>query len=62
MRMLRLIGFDGDDTLWHSEDYYRQANDSFAAIVGRYVDLADAEDVLRAAQEILVLLGARRPE
>ncbi|MEO9077828.1 MAG: HAD family hydrolase, partial [Rhodanobacter sp.] len=29
--MLQLIGFDGDDTLWRSEDYYRQANADFAA-------------------------------
>jgi putative hydrolase of the HAD superfamily len=40
--MLQLIGFDGDDTLWRSEDYYRQANDAFAAIVGCYVDLGDS--------------------
>jgi putative hydrolase of the HAD superfamily len=40
--MLQLIGFDGDDTLWHSEGYYQAANDAFHAIVGRYVDLADA--------------------
>jgi putative hydrolase of the HAD superfamily len=39
--MLQLIGFDGDDTLWHSEDYYRAANEAFAAILGRYVDLGD---------------------
>ena len=40
--MIELVGFDGDDTLWHSEDYYRAANQAFEAIVGRYVDLADA--------------------
>ncbi|HEX4853371.1 HAD family hydrolase [Arenimonas sp.] len=40
--MIELIGFDGDDTLWHSELYYRAANEAFEAIVGRYVDLADA--------------------
>jgi putative hydrolase of the HAD superfamily len=39
--MLQLIGFDGDDTLWHSEGYYQEANAEFAAIVGRYVDLGD---------------------
>ena len=38
--MLQLIGFDGDDTLWHSEGYYQQAQAGFAAIVGRHVDLA----------------------
>jgi putative hydrolase of the HAD superfamily len=41
--MLQLVGFDGDDTLWHSEGYYRQANEAFAAIVGRHVDLADSD-------------------
>jgi putative hydrolase of the HAD superfamily len=40
--MLQLIGFDGDDTLWRSEDYYRQANEEFTDIVGRYVDLGDS--------------------
>jgi len=58
--MLRLIGFDGDDTLWHSEDYYRQANDSFAAIVGRYADLADAEvhaTMLATERRNLALFG-----
>ena len=45
--MLQLIGFDGDDTLWHSEGYYRQANDAFAAIMARYVDL-DNEQVAAA--------------
>ena len=39
--MLQLISFDGDDTLWHSEGYYRQANDAFAAIMAHYVDLDD---------------------
>jgi putative hydrolase of the HAD superfamily len=58
--MLRLIGFDGDDTLWHSEDYYRQANDTFAAIVGRYVDLADADvhaTMLATERRNLALFG-----
>lgn len=38
---IRLVGFDGDDTLWRSEDYYRDAQAEFERIVGRYVDLAD---------------------
>ncbi|WP_049623015.1 HAD family hydrolase [Frateuria defendens] len=41
--MLQLIGFDGDDTLWHSEGYYQAAQAEFQAIVGRYVDVADGE-------------------
>lgn len=44
--MLKMVGFDGDDTLWRSEDYYRAASAAFAAIVGRYADLAD--DALHA--------------
>lgn len=40
--MIRLVGFDGDDTLWHSEGFYRQAQAEFERIVGAYVDLADA--------------------
>src|SRR5262245_5726742 len=39
---IELVGFDGDDTLWKSEDYYRAAEQDFEAILGRYVDLADA--------------------
>ena len=40
--MIRLVGFDGDDTLWHSEGFYRHAQAEFERIVGAYVDLADA--------------------
>lgn len=40
--MLKLIGFDGDDTLWHSEGYYREASTRFVEIIGRYVDTADS--------------------
>ncbi len=36
-----LVGFDGDDTLWKSEDYYRAAEAEFESIVGRYIDLGD---------------------
>lgn len=40
--MLELIGFDGDDTLWQSQDFYDAAQAEFELIVGKYVDLADA--------------------
>lgn len=40
--MIELIGFDGDDTLWQSQDFYDAAQIEFERIVGRYVDLADA--------------------
>jgi putative hydrolase of the HAD superfamily len=38
---IRLVGFDGDDTLWRSEDYYHAAQADFERIVGHYVDLQD---------------------
>ncbi|MEO7013257.1 MAG: HAD family hydrolase [Dokdonella sp.] len=40
--MIELIGFDGDDTLWQSQDFYDAAQAAFERIVGSYVDLADA--------------------
>lgn len=38
---IKLVGFDGDDTLWHSEAYYQAAYADFEAIVGEYVDLRE---------------------
>jgi putative hydrolase of the HAD superfamily len=58
--MLQLIGFDGDDTLWHSEGYYRAASETFAAIMGRYVDLGDQhvhDSMLATEQRNLKLFG-----
>ena len=42
MHDIRLVGFDGDDTLWRSEDYYRSAEKQYEEIIGRYIDLHDA--------------------
>ncbi|KAF1711447.1 haloacid dehalogenase [Pseudoxanthomonas kalamensis DSM 18571] len=39
MRAIRWVGFDGDDTLWKSEDYYRAAELEFEGILGTYLDL-----------------------
>ncbi|WP_395116108.1 HAD family hydrolase [Rhodanobacter sp. FW102-FHT14D06] len=58
--MLQLVGFDGDDTLWHSEGYYHQAGEAFAAIMARYVDVADRdvhERMLATEQRNLKLFG-----
>ena len=58
--MLQLIGFDGDDTLWHSEGYYREANARFVAMLGRYVDLGDDclhEEMLATEQRNLQWFG-----
>ena len=43
---IRLVGFDGDDTLWRSEDYYRAAQAAFEAILAGYVDFDDLHDRL----------------
>ncbi len=40
--MIALVGFDGDDTLWHSEGYYQHAGTEFERIVGGWVDVATA--------------------
>ncbi len=39
---IRMVAFDGDDTLWRSQDYFDAAQLEFESIVGAYVDLADA--------------------
>jgi putative hydrolase of the HAD superfamily len=58
--MLQLIGFDGDDTLWRSEDYYRRANEEFIGILGVYVDLEDGrvnDTMLETERRNLKLFG-----
>ncbi len=40
--MIELIGFDGDDTLWHSEGYYQAAQAEFERVLAAYVDVGDA--------------------
>lgn len=44
--MIELVGFDGDDTLWHSEGYYRHAAAEFEQIMANWTDI-DCEDVRR---------------
>lgn len=39
---LGMIGFDADDTLWRSQDYFDAAQLEFERIVGAYVDLHDS--------------------
>lgn len=47
MAGLQLVGFDADDTLWRSEDYFDAAQGEFERIVGAYADLDDARAVDR---------------
>ena len=48
---IRLVGLDGDDTLWRSEDYYRAAQAEFERIVAGYVDLDDVHHRLYAVEK-----------
>lgn len=54
------VGFDADDTLWHSETYFHAAHAEFERIVGRYVDLADVgvhDRLLATERENIKLFG-----
>ncbi len=48
---IRLVGFDGDDTLWKSEDYYRDAQAEFERLLAQYVDLDDVYARLYAVEK-----------
>lgn len=55
-----LVGFDGDDTLWKSEDYYRRAEQDFESILGHYIDLHDAgtaRHLLKVERRNLAVFG-----
>ena len=38
---IALVGFDADDTLWRSQDYFDAAQAQFEQILSAYVDLDD---------------------
>ena len=40
--MIEVIGLDGDDTLWHSEQLFVDTQTAFRELVAPYVDLDDA--------------------
>ena len=46
-----LIGFDADDTLWRSQDYFDAAQADFERIVAGYVDLDDVAHRLYAVEK-----------
>jgi putative hydrolase of the HAD superfamily len=57
---IEMVGFDADDTLWHSEGYYQAAHAEFERILQRYVDVADArvhERLLAVQRENIRLFG-----
>ena len=46
-----LVGFDADDTLWRSQDYFDDAQAKFERIVAAYVDLDDVAGRLYAVEK-----------
>lgn len=41
LRPISLVGFDADDTLWHSETWFQAAHAEYERILSPYLDLAD---------------------
>ena len=39
---IAMVGFDGDDTLWRSQDFYDEAQATYERMLGQYIDLGDA--------------------
>lgn len=57
---IKLVGFDGDDTLWRSQDYFDEAQAQFERIVGAYADLGDVrvhEHLYEVEKRNLALFG-----
>lgn len=57
---IRLVGFDGDDTLWRSQDYFDAAQAEFERVVGGYADLGDVrvhEHLYQVEKRNLALFG-----
>ena len=48
--MIKIIGFDADDTLWRNEDIFEQAHTRFRALLGRYHPSAEVDRVLFATE------------
>src|SRR5437588_11160294 len=45
---VRVVGIDGDDTLWHNEERYENAQKHLAEIVARHAEVPDLDDRLLA--------------
>ena len=48
--MIKLIGFDADDTLWRNEDIFERAHERFRALLDRYHPAAEVDRVLFATE------------
>ena len=41
--MITHVAFDADDTLWHSEEHYRDAQAAYEKLLADYIDIANAD-------------------
>ena len=41
--MITHVAFDADDTLWHSEGHYREAQAAYEKLLADYIDIANAD-------------------
>lgn len=48
--MIKIIGFDADDTLWRNEDIFERAHERFRALLSRYHPPAEVDRVLFATE------------
>ena len=43
---IKIIAFDGDDTLWHHNNFFRKASEDFHDIMNKYGNYPNARDML----------------
>ena len=48
--MIKIIGFDADDTLWHNENIFEQAHDRYRKLLAQYHPAAEVNRVLFATE------------
>ncbi len=48
--MIRIIGFDADDTLWRNEDLFERAHERYRALLARHHPPAEVDRVLFATE------------
>lgn len=48
--MIRIIGFDADDTLWRNEDIFERAHERYRALLAKYHPRAEVDRMLFATE------------
>ncbi len=48
--MIRIIGFDADDTLWHNENIFHQAQERYRGLLAKYHPAAEVNRALFATE------------